>query len=195
MSEKIAYCKTQASLEALDNLIRRYQILTNSMSDPINNPMDVYVDTIDSVWQNSFDFLPDDAVALFQEIDAISGSYVRSPISCAEPRASNGRELKHMRSKFLRFTGNLLFFMILLFILVIAATSKMNGNSSKNIGGYSVLNVLSTSMQSEIPKGSLIITSSVDPSTIRLGDDITFLVSNTASVTHRVTVIYNYGWR
>ena len=41
-------------------------------------------------------------------------------------------------------------------------------------------------MQSEIPKGSLVIAQQVDPETLEIGDDITFMANQTTTVTHRI---------
>ena len=41
-------------------------------------------------------------------------------------------------------------------------------------------------MQSEIPKGSLVINRSVEPDTLQVGDDITYLANSTTTVTHRI---------
>jgi len=60
-----------------------------------------------------------------------------------------------------------------------------------NIAGFSPMIVLTRSMQDEIPQDSLVITRRVDPHTIRVGDDITFLRQDNATVTHRVVDIRN----
>ena len=41
-------------------------------------------------------------------------------------------------------------------------------------------------MQAEIPKGSLVIAQQVDPKTLQIGDDITFMANPTTTVTHRI---------
>ena len=65
-----------------------------------------------------------------------------------------------------------------------------NNTAPRNVFGYSYFTVLTTSMQSVIPQGSLIITKHVDPSQIKVGDDITYLVSYNTTFTHRVIDIY-----
>jgi signal peptidase len=44
-------------------------------------------------------------------------------------------------------------------------------------------------MQSVIPKGSLVITRQIDPSSIQIGDDITYMLNERSSITHRVVGI------
>ena len=64
----------------------------------------------------------------------------------------------------------------------------------RSIGGFSAMTVLTRSMQDDIPQHSLIITRRVDPTSIRIGDDITYLMRNNTTVTHRVVSIYpNYA--
>lgn len=46
--------------------------------------------------------------------------------------------------------------------------------------------VLTGSMQDVYPQGSLIITKAVDPDQLEIGDDITFMTSETSSITHRI---------
>lgn len=60
--------------------------------------------------------------------------------------------------------------------------------------GFAAMTVLTRSMQDEIPQESLIIIREVDPNAIQIGDDITFLVSDSVTVTHRVVDIFpNYA--
>ena len=52
------------------------------------------------------------------------------------------------------------------------------------------MKVLTKSMQSEIPKDSMIITRVVDPNSLKIGDDVTYLKSDKVTVTHRIVGIY-----
>ena len=67
--------------------------------------------------------------------------------------------------------------------LFIRTTS--NG-SPRSLAGFTGMVVLSGSMQAEIPKGSLVIAQQVDPKTLQIGDDITFMANPTTTVTHRI---------
>ena len=58
----------------------------------------------------------------------------------------------------------------------------------------SAFTVLSGSMESEIPKGSLVVTKQVDPSELQIGDDITYLSNPTTTITHRIVgITENYA--
>lgn len=73
-------------------------------------------------------------------------------------------------------------------MLVIAtlAISMSGASAPKAFGGYSAFVVLTGSMEEVIPKGSLVVTKSVDPKELQIGDDITYMVSETTTVTHRI---------
>jgi signal peptidase len=87
--------------------------------------------------------------------------------------------------------GNILFYLTLVAILIAGlAYGSQNGRS---IFGYSMFTVLSGSMEREIPEGSLIIVKRVEPESIKIGDDITYIREDNSTVTHRVMTIYeNY---
>jgi len=84
---------------------------------------------------------------------------------------------------------NALFCVVLAAMLITALSYRMGGNGRRNLGGYSLFNVVTASMQSVIPQGSLVITRYTNPREIMVNDDITFLLSDKTSVTHRVVDI------
>ena len=88
-------------------------------------------------------------------------------------------------------------FYITLIAVVLGLYFTMGNTASKaprNIMGFSFMRVLTRSMQNEIPQYSLVITRNVDPSTIQIGDDITYLRRDSSTVTHRVIGIQeNYA--
>ena len=59
--------------------------------------------------------------------------------------------------------------------------------------GLQVFTILSGSMEPKYPVGSLIYVKSVDPSQVKEGDVITFLLSDTVTATHRVVEIVDQG--
>jgi len=78
--------------------------------------------------------------------------------------------------------------------VLIGILAYASSGSVKNLFGYSCFNVLTPSMQSELPRGSFIIVKHTTPENIRVNDDITYLLPNGATVTHRVIEIYqNYN--
>ena len=73
------------------------------------------------------------------------------------------------------------------FLLVMIAGAFLISQGNKNpVFGYTFANVLTWSMQSEIPQGSLVIIKNVDKNALRIGDDITYMKDSETSVTHRI---------
>lgn len=75
---------------------------------------------------------------------------------------------------------------IVLFVLIL-----INGSSGKPMlfAGYGVFTVATGSMEDVLPQGSLIITKHVDPATLQIGDDITYLTGPSSTITHRIISI------
>ena len=91
--------------------------------------------------------------------------------------------------------GNLVFYGLLaLFMLAVFIVSMGGGNGVKTFMGRSAFIVKTSSMESVYPKGSLVVTRSVDPDILQVGDDITYMANQTSTITHRIIAIYeNYG--
>jgi len=94
---------------------------------------------------------------------------------------------------FAKRMSDVIFYALIAFILITTLLYSGKSNNGFHLFGYSGFTVLTGSMQREIPQGSLVITKEVDPKEIKIGDDITFIRSDSATVTHRVVDIYeNY---
>ncbi len=107
------------------------------------------------------------------------------PGSGADP-PQRGRRRKRLH----KAVGNVLFYLALALALVAAVFIRAaRAGAPTSVAGYSGMLVLTESMQDAIPKGSLIITKSVPPEELQIGDDITYMVSPTTSVTHRIVDI------
>jgi len=105
-----------------------------------------------------------------------------------QPRSKPIRKHKHFSIK------NFLYYGLLIAVVVTAYFVGNTTNQPRTVFGYSVFTVLTGSMRSEIPEGSLIITKYTDPNQIEVGDDITYLREDLSTVTHRVVEIYeNYN--
>jgi len=87
----------------------------------------------------------------------------------------------------------LVFYLVLVAIALLVLLYSSTNNAPRNIFGFSACTVLTSSMQSEIPVGSFVLIKHVDPATLQVGDDITYLRTATTTVTHRIITIYeNY---
>ena len=104
------------------------------------------------------------------------------PKHSAKSRPKKGRAGK--------IIGECVFYSLLLLLLLSALFVRTTSDGApKSLVGYSGMIVLTESMQSEIPKGSLVIAKTVDPQTLQIGDDITYMANQTTSVTHRIVGI------
>lgn len=86
--------------------------------------------------------------------------------------------------------GDILFYGVLV-LLVVGAFFLTGGTGSgpRMLAGYSAFTVTTGSMHDVLPQGSLIVTKQVDPETLQVGDDITYMANETASITHRIISI------
>jgi len=91
-------------------------------------------------------------------------------------------------------TGVMFYIVLALVIILTLVFTGLNSNGlPRDFAGYSAMLVLTRSMQSEIPQGSIVITQHVDPNTLEIGDDITFLRSEYTTFTHRIIdIIENF---
>lgn len=88
---------------------------------------------------------------------------------------------------------NKMYYGVMLCVIAGLLFAQQNG-AVRSIAGLSIFNVLTSSMESEIPKGSMVITKSIDEGELYIGDDITFLVGPTTTITHRIVgIIENYN--
>ncbi len=86
--------------------------------------------------------------------------------------------------------GDLLFYAALAaFVLGVFLFQSSREGAPTTFMGFSAMRVLTSSMEREIPQGSLIITQHVDPKTLEVGDDITYLSGLNATITHRIVAI------
>ena len=82
--------------------------------------------------------------------------------------------------------SNILFYAALIAIVMGAVILGSKSGGSTRFFGYQYFEVLTGSMQSMIPQGSLVITREVPSGEIKAGDVITFLRSDEEKITHQV---------
>jgi len=101
------------------------------------------------------------------------------------------KEKAKSRRSFL--TGFLFYFSMIMVVVIAYQFGSIQGGPPRDVLGFSAMTVLTGSMQKEIPKGSLVVTRQVDPSTLQVGDNITYMRDPETSVTHQIVGIYeNY---
>ena len=122
-----------------------------------------------------------------QETQVDIAEIQESPVEIAETEVSICKK----RSRAISFFKELLFYLIL--ATIVFGAFLFSGDPAGpplDIAGFSVMTVLTRSMQSELPQHSLIVTRKVDPQSLQVGDDITFLIPNNSTVTHRIIEIF-----
>ena len=98
------------------------------------------------------------------------------------------------KRRFITF-GDVVFYLVMVLLVLGTFLLKNAGNGAPtSFAGYSLMQVLSGSMESEIPKGSLVIAKQVEASELQIGDDITYLSGPATTITHRIVgIIENYA--
>ena len=116
--------------------------------------------------------------------------YKIKPKENTEEPESTPEPAKKMKK--VKAVSNLLFYVSIIVALFAAVAYGGNG-SVKNFFGYSYMGVLTPSMQSEIPQGSVVIVKHTSPDKIHTDDNITYLKEDGTTVTHKVIQIFeNY---
>ncbi len=94
---------------------------------------------------------------------------------------------KKKPNKALSIISNLFFYVVIV-AMVLGALLMRSTSEGKPfmLAGFSAANVLTSSMEDVYPRGSLIITKKYDAKELEIGDDITFMVSEDSSITHRI---------
>jgi signal peptidase I, archaeal type len=85
--------------------------------------------------------------------------------------------------------SDIVFYIGLLLMVGCAVLFSHGAMGEGAAGGYRMYEVLTTSMESVYPKGSLVFIKRTDASELIVGDDITFPRDNTNLVTHRIVEI------
>jgi signal peptidase len=108
----------------------------------------------------------------------------------SEPVQQSKRSVNRI-SKILDMSVNVLFVMLILFTIFFifyVVNARKNGGQP-SFDGFHIYNIASGSMKPKIPIGSMVITKSINTSSIKKGDIISFK-SNNIVISHRVYDIY-----
>ncbi len=133
----------------------------------------------------------DSPAAVMQDVDELRKAFADTEQQ-TEPkkRRDNHAKTKEKSAKkktVISIIGDIFFYIIIIGIVVGAFLLKTgSGGQPSMIAGYSGMTVLTSSMEDVYPKGSLIITRRVDADELQIGDDITFMINESSSVTHRI---------
>ena len=97
--------------------------------------------------------------------------------------------LKEKKQNRALIISDIFFYGTLILMVVFALLFSRGAFGSQTLGDYRFYEVLTTSMESVYPRGSLIIIKQTDPSELLAGDDIAFTNANNDLITHRVIEI------
>jgi len=128
---------------------------------------------------------------LFSEAELDDLLHILDPSKPAPPANIVQPTPKGTKSKAGKIVSAALFYGFLL--CLVGGAFLLSRGEKSDVFGYSFMNVITSSMQSVIPVGSLVVVRAVDTDTIRIGDDITFMKDAETAITHRVIgIIENY---
>ena len=128
--------------------------------------------------------LPAPAADAADEGEASDGEYDVSGEAAEEPDQA---ALKKQGKKKQAFWGDLLFYGVLIALIVgVALLANGSAQGPRSFAGFTMQTVLTSSMESVYPKGSLVISRYTEPDALEIGDDITFMTNETTTVTHRI---------
>ena len=99
------------------------------------------------------------------------------------------RKTSGIASNLISWIVYLIFIALILSAVTTVYLNNTQDSRSRVLFGYSAYIVLTDSMQSEIPQGSLVLVKDTDTDAIQIGDDITFLKIDHSLITHRVVSI------
>ena len=99
------------------------------------------------------------------------------------------REAGNPKRAIWKSVSNIVFYATLIAIVLSAVIFGGQSGGSSRFFGYQYFEVLTSSMQSVIPQGSLVVTRETPSSQIKVGDIVTFLRSDEETVTHQVVEI------
>ncbi len=128
---------------------------------------------------------------MIDEVAAASSKRARAVSSYSVTPEIPAPKVENKKAKKRALIGNILFYGVLVaFVLAVLFVSISSGSGVKTFMGHSAFVVKTSSMESVYPKGSFILTKYTDPNTLQVGDDITFMSSQTSTITHRIISIY-----
>jgi len=133
-------------------------------------------------------FFPDETPSSMESLSLIEASdEPESPIAVGRAKTKADKPLQKQRAG--KILSSILFYIILVAAISVAFLYGAKPGA-RNFLGYTYADILTRSMQSEIPQGSLVLVKHVDPAAIKVGDIVTYIRPDNTTVTHKVMTIY-----
>nr|WP_275982282.1 signal peptidase I [Ohessyouella blattaphilus] len=111
---------------------------------------------------------------------------VVSEVPVNVPTTSEGTEKSLVRTALI---SDIIFYFAMVAMVICAVLFSRGAMGTQSFGGYQFREVLSTSMESVYPRGSLLIIKQVPINDLVVGDDITFGRDSLNIITHRIVEI------
>ena len=93
------------------------------------------------------------------------------------------------RSEKASIISDMIFYIALIMMVVLAFVFSGSDGSNIQLDGYRLFKVLTSSMESVYPRGSIILVKEIPSGGLNIGEDITFLRSDNNIITHRIIEI------
>jgi len=128
-----------------------------------------------------------------QQTDTIKQENGKESTNAGVSADSNSDLNNKKRNKF-SLISDIIFYTTLVALMVFAAIFARRMNDNQTVSGFRFSEILTTSMNSVYPRGSLILVKNVDSNDLSIGEDIMFMKDQHTSVTHRIIDIHeDYG--
>ncbi len=110
-----------------------------------------------------------------------SARAAKKDAKAGQSKPRSGKQQRISRAK------DAVFYLVLVIMVsMVLVLSMSRGDGVRSLAGFSAFVVKSSSMEDVYPKNSVILTRSVEPAQLKIGDDITFFTNSTTTVTHRI---------
>ena len=177
--------KCALTLSKEEILSRAEQILTEYTEQQVNEILLEYRNKADTAQPA---VTADPSPPAEEEPDGDNASLsARSRDAPAEMPLAQSEHNREKPKKKKSLFGDLLFYGVL--IVLIVGTVILTGSGEqgpRSFAGFTAQTVLTSSMEDVYPKGALVVSRRTDPNTLEVGDDITFMTSETTTITHRI---------
>ena len=106
-----------------------------------------------------------------------------------QPKNEEADSTKDKKKSKASVISDIIFYMALVSMVIFAVLFSRGAFGEQTFGGYRFYEVLTTSMDSVYPRGSLVLIKTTDASELIVGDDITFTRGSGDLITHRIIEI------
>ena len=111
--------------------------------------------------------------------------HARPAVEKTEEKTKSKKQQRVARAK-----DAIYYLVLVILVSAVLIVNIFSGEGVRSFAGFSAFMVKSSSMEDVYPKNSIILTHRVEPSKLKIGDDITFFSNATTTITHRIIAVY-----